>query len=327
MHSSGLKLSDIKQPIAAEMETFEGRFREAMRSKVALLDRITYYIAHRKGKQMRPMFVLLSAKLLGKINDSTYTAASMVELLHTGTLVHDDVVDDSDKRRGFFSINALWKNKAAVLVGDYFLSKGLLIALESKEYKLLQILTEAIKKMSEGELQQMAKARKMNIDEETYYEVIQKKTASFFAAACTAGAASVCDDQEKLNRVHRFGELIGMAFQVKDDLFDYGQKKLGKPIGIDIKEKKMTLPLIYALQHATRSERRHIVYLVKNRTHKMKYVQEVINFAIDKGGLTYATSKMNAFRSEALDLLQTFEENEARLALQQLIMFVTERSK
>ncbi len=309
------------------MQTFELHFREAMRSKVPLLDRITYYIAHRKGKQMRPMFVLLSAKLLGEISDSTYTAASMVELLHTGTLVHDDVVDDSDKRRGFFSINALWKNKAAVLVGDYFLTKGLLIALEQEEFKLLTILTQAIKKMSEGELQQMDKSRKMDIDEATYYDVISKKTASFFAAACTVGAASVCTDEEKLGRVHRFGELIGMAFQVKDDLFDYGQKKLGKPIGIDIKEKKLTLPLIYALQHATRSEKRHIIYLVKNRSHKMKYVKEVINFAIEKGGLDYATEKMNDFRTEALEVLHTFDENDARIALEQLIMFVTERVK
>ncbi len=322
-----LTLTAIKRPIETEMQEFELRFREAMRSKVALLDRITYYIAHRKGKQMRPMFVLLSARLLGEINDSTYTAASMVELLHTGTLVHDDVVDDSDKRRGFFSINALWKNKAAVLVGDYFLSKGLLIALEAEEYRLLQILTEAIKMMSEGELQQMAKARKMDIGEEVYLEVIRKKTASFFAAACTAGAASVTRDEEVLKKVHEFGDNIGMAFQIKDDLFDYGQKKIGKPIGIDIREKKLTLPLIYALQNASRSEKRRIIYYVKNYGHKTEKVHEVINFAIEKGGLEYATRKMHEYRQKAIDILNEFEANDARKSLEQLIMFVTERSK
>ena len=251
----------------------------------------------------------------------------MVELLHTGTLVHDDVVDDSNKRRGFFSINALWKNKAAVLVGDYFLSKGLLIALESEQYKLLQILTDAIKQMSEGELQQMAKARKMDIEEDIYYEVIRKKTASFFAAACTAGAASVTHDDDTLQRVHHFGEMIGMAFQIKDDLFDYGQKKIGKPIGIDIKEKKLTLPLIYALQKSTRTEKRHIISLVKNQSHKQDKVHEVIQFAIDKGGLEYATERMHEYRNKAFESLHSFAANDARLALEQLIMFVTERSR
>jgi len=321
------KLESIKSPIEAEMKEFERRFRDAMKSKVALLDRITYYITHRKGKQIRPMFVFLSAKLLGEINDSTFTAASMVELLHTATLVHDDVVDGAEKRRGFFSINAIWKNKIAVLVGDYLFSKGLLLALDNNEHQLLQILSDAVRKMSEGELQQIAKARRLDIEEAVYYEIIEKKTASFLAAACAVGAASVDQDQSVIDRVWQFGQDIGMAFQIKDDLFDYGEWHIGKPVGIDIKEKKLTLPLIYALQHATRSERRRIIYNVKNENHKAKKVKEVIDFAKEKGGLAYATRKMEEYRDRAIILLNTFPDNKARESLLELIHFVTERKK
>lgn len=322
-----LTLQTIKKPIEKEMSEFEVRFRDAMRSKVALLDRITYYLAHRKGKQMRPMFVLLSAKLFGEINDASYTAASMVELLHTATLVHDDVVDESEKRRGFFSINALWKNKMAVLVGDYLLSKGVLLALENDEFQLLKILSVPVKQMSEGELLQMAKARKMDIEESIYYQIIQKKTASFIAAACKAGAASVTSDEEALEKILQFGEYIGMAFQIKDDLFDYGKQQIGKPLGIDIKEKKMTLPLIYALQQATKAEKREIIFMVKNQSHKAKTVREVIEFTKRKGGLEYSMDKMMEYKSKAFDILSEFEDNAANQSLRQLVDYVTERKK
>lgn len=253
-----LTLDKIKQPIALEMKEFEQCFREALKTKVALLDRITYYLAHRKGKQMRPMFVLLSAKIFGEVNAATYRAASMVELLHTATLVHDDVVDDSLKRRGFFSVNALWKNKIAVLVGDYLFSRGLLISVEHREYEVLEILSRTIKQMSEGELLQMSKARKLDIDEEVYYEIIRKKTASFVGAACAVGASTIIQDQTQLSHITQLGECAGMAFQIKDDLLDYGKSAIGKPVGIDIREKKLTLPIIYALGKATRSEKRTI---------------------------------------------------------------------
>jgi len=322
-----LTLESIKKPIEKELTEFEARFREAVRSKVSLLDRIMYYIAHRKGKQMRPMFVLLSAKMLGEINDSTYTAASMVELLHTATLVHDDVVDDAEKRRGFFSINALWKNKIAVLVGDYLLSKGLMVALDNDEFKLLKIINEAVKKMSEGELLQMAKSRKLDIEEEVYYEIIEKKTASFIAAACKAGASTITDDSEVLRKVEEFGLNLGMAFQIKDDLFDYGDAAIGKPTGIDIKEKKMTLPLIYALQKSSRQEKRKIIYLVKNQSHKSAKVKEVIAFAKEKGGLDYAEQRMNFYKGNALEILATLPENEAKESLGALIEYTTSRKK
>ena len=320
-------LDDIKKPIEFEMKEFEGRFRKAMKSNVALIDRITYYITHRKGKQMRPMFIFLSARLFGETNDSTYTAASMVELLHTATLVHDDVVDMADKRRGFFSINALWKNKIAVLVGDYLYSRGLLIALENEEYQLLQILNEAVKQMSEGELQQMAKARRLDIEEDIYYEIIRKKTASFIAASCAAGAASVIQEKDTIEKVKALGEMIGMAFQIKDDLFDYGSYQIGKPLGIDIQEKKLTLPLIYALRKSSRSEKRRIIHMIKNQSHKKAKVKEVIEFATLKGGVAYATQKMEEYKQKALDLLVDLPDNEARQAFHDLILFVVNRKK
>jgi len=273
------------------------------------------------------MMVLLSAKMFGEITDSSFTAATMVELLHTATLVHDDVVDESEKRRGFFSINALWKNKVAVLVGDYFLSKGMMVALDNDEFLLLKILNRAVKAMSEGELLQIAKARKMDIKEEVYYEIIEKKTASFIAAACTVGAASITQDQNTLDKIHELGTNIGMAYQIKDDLFDYGKREIGKPLGIDIKEKKLTLPLIFALQNATRSEKKHIINIVRNKSHQSKKVHEVIDFAISRGGLEYATAQMYTYRERALKILETLPQNDARNSLEALVNFVTERKK
>jgi len=315
----------IKHPISVEMKEFELRFRDALKSRVALLDRITYYIAHRKGKQMRPMFVFLAARMFGEINDSTYTAASMVELLHTATLVHDDVVDDSNRRRGFFSINALWKNKIAVLVGDYLFSRGFLISLENKEYQILEILSQTIKQMSEGELLQLSKARKLEPNEEVYFEIIRKKTASFFGAACSVGAASVLKEDERVAQVGKLGETIGMAFQIKDDLFDFEKGPIGKPRGIDIKEKKLTLPLIYALQQAPPREAKRILKIIKNQSHKRGRVQEVIDFTVAAGGLDYATKQMLRYRQEALDMLKKLPYNPARESFEQLLMYVTER--
>ncbi|MCB9284756.1 MAG: polyprenyl synthetase family protein [Lewinellaceae bacterium] len=317
----------IKGPIEAELIEFERHFRKSMRSQVSLLDKITYYIVRRKGKQVRPMFVFLSAKLCGEITSSSYNAASLVELLHTASLVHDDVVDDSFERRGFFSINALWKNKIAVLVGDYLLSQGLLLALSNHEYKLLQIVSTAVKKMSEGELLQMEKARRLDIKEDVYYDIIRGKTASLLAAACAAGAASVTDDDEVIERMRTFGEKIGMSFQIRDDLFDFGTDDVGKPLGIDIKEKKLTLPLIYALQHAQPAEKRQILTLIRKYHDRDDKVREVIDFVRKSGGLEYAREKMLDFRREAFDQLAQFPEGPARRALEELVVFVTDRKK
>ncbi len=320
-------LTEIKQPVEAELRRFEVRFKEDMRSQVPLLDKITYYIVQRKGKQVRPILVFLSAKISGTINDSTYRAASFVELLHTATLVHDDVVDDADERRGYFSVNAIWKNKIAVLVGDYFLSKGLLLALDNREHELLQIISRAVRDMSEGELLQIEKARKLDIDESVYYEIIRMKTASLIAAACAAGAASTAETKETTEKMRSFGEKIGLAFQIKDDLFDYGDADVGKPRGIDIKEKKMTLPLIFALNQSTRKEKRHIINLIKNHSENKAKVQEVIRFVKEKGGLEYARDKMNEFKSEALGILRSFPLSDARDALEKLVFYITERAK
>lgn len=317
----------IKQPIQEELQKFEDHFRDAMRSQVPLLDRITYYIVKSKGKQVRPMFVFLCARTLGSSNHSSHHAAAIVELLHTATLVHDDVVDEANERRGFFSINALWKNKAAVLVGDYLLSKGLLLALDNNEFRLLQILSRAVKSMSEGELLQMEKARKLNIKESVYYDVIKGKTASLFAAACSAGAASVSKEEQVIEDFRQFGEHIGMAFQIKDDLFDFGVQDVGKPLGIDIKEKKMTLPLIYALQNASAAQRRATINLIKNGSKKPEQVREVIQFVRDSGGMEYAQKVMVDFRSKAFDLLHKYEESPARIALENLVTYVTDRKK
>ena len=320
-------LKEIKRPVESELREFEVRFKEDMSSNTPLLDKITYYIVQRKGKQVRPILVFLSAKISGTINDSTYRAASFIELLHTATLVHDDVVDDADARRGYFSVNASWKNKIAVLVGDYFLSKGLLLAVDNREFELLQIISTAVRDMSEGELLQIEKARKLDIDESVYYEIIRMKTASLIAAACAAGAASATDTPETTKKMRSFGEKIGLAFQIKDDLFDYGDTDVGKPRGIDIKEKKMTLPLIFALNQSTRREKRNIINIIKNHSENKSKVQEVIRFVKEKGGLDYAREKMNEFKEEALNILHTFPESEARKSLEKLVFYITERAK
>ncbi len=320
-------LDTIKGPIEEELKIFEKRFREIMKSEVPLLDKITYYIVQRKGKQMRPMFVFLSAAVCGGTTDETYDAASLVELLHTATLVHDDVVDDSYERRGFFSINALWKNKIAVLVGDYLFMQGFLPALKNKQLRLLEIVANAVKEMSEGELLQLEKARRLDIQEDTYFEIIRRKTASLIASACSAGAASTSKDDEMIEKMRLFGEKIGIAFQIKDDLFDYGTDEVGKPLGIDIKEKKMTLPVIYALEHATRSDRRRIINLIKKHSDKKDKVNEVIAYVRESGGLEYASKIMFQYRDDALEILRSFPPSEARNSMEQLVLFVTDRKK
>ncbi|MEE3020433.1 MAG: polyprenyl synthetase family protein, partial [Bacteroidota bacterium] len=311
-------IDQLKRPIGEEMELFEGRFSKAMSSKVALLNRITHYIVNRKGKQMRPMFVFLTAKLLGKTNERTFRAASVIELIHTATLVHDDVVDGSDKRRGFFSINALWKNKIAVLVGDYLLSKGLLLCIDNKDFDLLEIISIAVREMSEGELLQIEKARNLDINEEIYYEVIRKKTATLIASCCALGACSVDASQNDIKKMTYFGEKIGMVFQIKDDLFDYGQQRIGKPTGIDIRERKMTLPLIYAMEQASSSERRWLKRNLKKNNNKKKTVKEVIAFVKLKGGLEYSISKMHEFQQQAISILDSFPASESKDSLKKL---------
>lgn len=315
-----------KQVIAQELNMFESHFKEAVKSRIALLDRIMQYIVKRKGKQMRPMFVLLSAKLGGPVNESTFRAASLVELVHTATLVHDDVVDDSMERRGFFSVNALWKNKIAILVGDYLLSKGLLLSLTNKDHMVLEILTEAFKLMSEGELLQFEKSRKLNLNEDIYYDIIKGKTASLLASACAAGASTTFENPEDVNRMKLFGEKVGMAFQIKDDLFDYGSQDVGKPTGNDIKEKKLTLPLIYTLNHCSPDIRRKLIYIVKNENTQKDKVQFVLDEVEKAGGIRYATQKMNAFRDEALDLLYQFPDSDVRKALEELVRYTTDRA-
>jgi len=323
-------VEQIKQPIVTEMELFEKKFHESMSSKVALLNRITYYIVNRKGKQMRPMFVFLTAKMIssGDVNERTYRGASVIELIHTATLVHDDVVDDSNKRRGFFSINALWKNKIAVLVGDYLLSKGLLLSIDNNDFDLLKIISVAVREMSEGELLQIEKARRLDITEEVYYEIIRQKTATLIAACCSLGACSVDpENKEVVERMRKFGELIGMAFQIKDDLFDYTDDAIGKPTGIDIKEQKMTLPLIYALNNCSSKEKSWVINSIKNHNKDKKRVKEVIQFVKEKNGLVYAEKKMMEFQQEALQLLQGFPESAYKASLVLMVNYVIERKK
>jgi len=321
-----IKVADIKAPIDEELKIFEKKFKQVMKSNVALLDKVTYYIVQRKGKQVRPMFIFLTAKMCGEVNEHTHVAASLIELLHTATLVHDDVVDDAYERRGFFSINALWKNKIAVLVGDYLLSKGLLHALETKNYNLLHITTDAVRKMSEGELLQMEKARRLDIDEAVYFEIIQNKTASLIAAACKAGAASVTSDEAVLHQFHEMGEKIGMAFQLKDDLFDYGEADIGKPRGIDIKEKKMTLPLIYTLNHATPKEKKWIINTVKNHNEDASRVNELIELVKLKGGIEYTQKRMEEYKQSALEILEGLPESPSRKSMYDLVNFITDRN-
>lgn len=314
-----------QQVISAELTQFESRFREAVKSRVALLDRIMQYIVKRKGKQMRPMFVLLSAKLGGEINDSSYRAASLVELIHTASLVHDDVIDDSNMRRGFFSINALWKNKIAVMVGDYLLMKALLLALNNREYVVLDALAEAVKVMAEGELLQFEKSRKLNLREDIYYDIIKGKTASLLSSSCEAGASTTFTDPEKVQKLKVFGEKVGMAFQIKDDLFDYGSQDVGKPTGNDIKEKKLTLPLIYTLNNCSADLKKQLIYIIKNQNTQKDKVKFVIDAVVAAGGIRYAEQKMEAYRDEALAILHEFPESQVRNALEELVRYTTDR--
>jgi octaprenyl-diphosphate synthase len=311
--------------IENELKAFEERFKDAVQSQAPLLDRIMRYIVKRKGKQLRPMFVLLSAKLCGEVNESAYRAASLVELLHTATLVHDDVVDDSIERRGFFSVYALWKNKVSVLVGDYLLAKGLLLSLDNNDHHILHILSDAVRKMSEGELLQLEKARSLNLKEEIYFDIIRNKTASLLASACAAGAWSTSNDEMTAERMRSFGEKTGMAFQIKDDLFDYASENIGKPTGNDIKEKKLTLPLIYTLNHVDKEIRRKIIYIVKNKNKDQEKVKWVIHKVEQAGGIDYAADKMNTYKKEALDILHHFPESPARQGLEDLVLYVTDR--
>lgn len=319
----------IKLPIAYEMELFEQKFLLSMSSKVALLNRITHYIVNRKGKQMRPMFVFLVAKMVdnGQVSERTYRGASVIELIHTATLVHDDVVDDSNRRRGFFSINALWKNKIAVLIGDYLLSKGLLLSIDNNDFDLLKIISVAVREMSEGELLQIEKARQLDITEEVYYEIIRQKTATLIAACCSLGAASVKPNSPEVDTMRKFGELIGMAFQIKDDLFDYGEEAIGKPTGIDIKEQKMTLPLIHVLNNCSKKEKSWLINSIKNHNKDKKRVKEVIAFVKQNKGLEYAVEKMKSFQNEALQLLNTYPESQYKSSLQLMVNYVIDRKK
>ncbi|HET8573234.1 MAG TPA: polyprenyl synthetase family protein [Edaphocola sp.] len=318
-------MKDIQQLIASELSIFEDKFSESVRSRSPLLDRIMRFIIKRKGKQMRPMFVFLSARIAGGTTEQTYRTASLVELLHTATLVHDDVVDDANMRRGFFSINALWKNKVAVLVGDYLLSKGLLLSLDNDDFKILKIVSSAVKAMSEGELLQIEKTRKLDIKEDIYFEIIKNKTASLLAAACSAGAWSSAQDDHVAELFRQFGEKIGISFQIKDDLFDYGHDNIGKPTGIDIKEKKMTLPLIYTLQHVDAAIRKKIIYIVKNQNTNRKKVEEVIALVKQHGGIDYARQKMMDYQKEAMTILNQFPPSPERNAMEKLVQYVTER--
>lgn len=322
-----LSVKEMMKPIDSEMAEFEVRFRQSMKSKVPLLDKITHYIIRRKGKQMRPMFIFLSAKMLGTMNDRTYDAASLVELLHTATLVHDDVVDDANERRGFFSVNALWKNKIAVLVGDFMLSKVLLLSIEKNNLRLLEIVARAVREMSEGELLQIEKARRLDITEEVYFDVIRQKTASLIATCCEAGAVSV-DREDMAPTMQKFGELVGLAFQIKDDIFDYGTPgNIGKPTGLDIRERKMTLPLIYALNKAPKEIKRELINIVKNHNEDPKFVQRAIDLVVAQGGIEYAHSKMMELKIEALDLLTDIPDSEAKRSIVALVEYTTQREK
>jgi octaprenyl-diphosphate synthase len=308
-----------------ELIVFEKKFREAVKSQIPLLDRIMRFIVNRKGKQLRPMFVFLSARLCGPVNESTYRAASLVELVHTASLVHDDVVDESLERRGFFSTYALWKNKISVLVGDYLLVKGLLLSLDHSEFRILQLLSGAVQKMSEGELLQIEKARTLNLEESVYFEIIRNKTASLLASSCAVGAYSTSKNEDLAEKLRQFGEAVGVAFQIKDDLFDYGDEKTGKPSGNDLKEKKLTLPLIHTLNTVDKSLRRELIYIIKNQNRVPEKIKYVIAQVVAAGGIRYANEKMNQYRDEALKILYEFEDNDVRRALEELVRFTTDR--
>jgi octaprenyl-diphosphate synthase len=322
-----MSVKEIMAPVNEEMAEFEVRFKANMKSKVPLLDKVTHYIIRRKGKQMRPMFIFLTAKMLGEVNDKTYEAATLVELLHTATLVHDDVVDDANERRGFFSVNALWKNKIAVLVGDYMLSKVLLLSIEKNNTKFLEVVARAVREMSEGELLQIEKARKLDITEEVYFEVIRQKTASLISTCCEAGALSVDRDDQSEN-MRLFGEYVGIAFQLKDDIFDYGEPgDIGKPTGLDIRERKMTLPLIYVLNNSTPEIRKELINIVKNHNENPKKVKRAVQLVIDNGGIEYAHKRMLEFRDKALDLIKDVPESEAKTSILGLVEYTTKRKK
>lgn len=323
-----LKIKDIKQPVSKEMALFESKFKNSLKTSVPLLDKIMHYIIKRKGKQMRPLFVFLTAKLFNNVNESTYTAASLIELLHTATLVHDDIIDEANFRRGVFSINALWKNKISVLVGDFLLSRGLLLAVENEQFQLLKIMSTAVKEMSEGELLQIEKTRRLDITEEVYFEIIKKKTAALISACCEAGAASTNAHKNDILKMRTFGEKAGIAFQIKDDLFDYTQNPLiGKPTGIDIREKKMTLPLIYTLNNSDKKTKAFIINTIKNDSKNSIKVEQIINIVKEKKGLEYAKNKMNLFVNEALEILKEFENNESKSSLIKLVEYVVKREK
>jgi octaprenyl-diphosphate synthase len=324
-----ISVKSIKSPIAEEMSLFEDKFKEAMKGNAPLLDKITHYIVKRKGKQMRPMFVFLTANLCGGVTERTYRAANLIEMIHTATLVHDDVVDDANKRRGFFSVNALWKNKIAVLVGDFLLSKGLQLAAKYKDYDFLEIISAVTKEMSEGELLQIEKARRLDIKEDIYFEIIRQKTATLIAACCATGASSAGANEEEVEKLRLLGEKIGIAFQIKDDLFDYESSVslIGKPVGIDIKERKMTLPLIYALNNSSRKEKRWMIDVVKNHNENQKLVTQLIEKVKSSGGIEYTKKKMYEFRQKAMDIINSFPSSPSRQSLIDLILYTTEREK
>lgn len=323
-----MKIKDIKQPVSKEMELFESKFKNSLKTSVPLLDKIMHYIIKRKGKQMRPLFVFLTAKLFNNVNESTYTAASLIELLHTATLVHDDIIDEANFRRGVFSINALWKNKISVLVGDFLLSRGLLLAVENEQFQLLKIMSTAVKEMSEGELLQIEKTRRLDITEEVYFEIIKKKTAALISACCEAGAASTNADENTVLKMRAFGESTGIAFQIKDDLFDYTQNPLiGKPTGIDIREKKMTLPLIYTLNNCDKKTKAFIINTIKNDSKNSIKVEQIINIVKEKKGLEYAKNKMEIFVNQALEILKEFKNNESKSSLIDLVEYVVKREE
>ena len=320
-------LEQIKLPIKKEMDLFEEKFSNSMISDVPLLNRITHYVVKRKGKQMRPMFVFLTAKMMSDstlINEKVYRAASIIELIHTATLIHDDVVDSSDKRRGFFSLNALWKNKIAVLVGDFLLSKGMLLCIDNDDFDLLKIISKSVKDMSQGELLQIEKARRLDIDEKTYFNIITKKTASLIASCCALGASASNSSKSQINKFYELGEKIGIAFQLKDDLFDYGNRKIGKPTGIDIKEKKLTLPLIYALNNSSESKKKWLINSVKNSNDYV--IKDIISYVTEMGGIDYTQKKINEYYNSAVEDLKYFEDNEFKESLKKLIKYVIERN-
>ena len=321
------EIKKIKEPIKEEMEVFEKKFKTSMMSEISLLNRITFFIVKRKGKQIRPMFVLLVAKLLGneKVNERSYRGAALIELIHTATLVHDDIVDDSYKRRGFFSINTLWKNKIAVLVGDYLFSKGLLLSVDNKDFDLLKIISKVVKEMSEGELLQLEKSRDFEITENIYYEIIRKKTAVLIASCCSIGATSVMSTQSDIDKIYEFGELLGMIFQIKDDLFDYTNKMIGKPTGIDLREKKITLPLIYTINNVDRKEKKWIINSIKNHNKEKEIINKIIKKVINAGGLEFSLKKINSLKEKALNILYTFPKSKYRDSLELLINYIINR--